>query len=276
MQSAANQSRRFREMLDNIMNHGTVIRPRGQECREIEDLQLTIDPDLPFMSFVERKYPVSYFKKEMMWKLGANKYDDSIRAEAKMWAEVQNPDGTFNSNYGQYWFGEQKGIWDVVTELVRDKDSRKAVIPMLNASHMSPQTVDTVCTECVGFRLREYKDLLFLNMSVHMRSSDVIFGLGTDIPTFSFLYRLVKGLIQPAYHESIHTHSGSLKITSMSSHIYARHYDVVRKILDGPDENYEPITMPHCGHIAALKIIASRGRKDRLQDAGELGRWLCE
>jgi thymidylate synthase len=263
-------------MLRRILEDGTDIHPRGLECKEIEDLQLFINPNLPFMSFEARKYPVNYFKKEMMWKLSANKYNESIKAEAKMWAEVQNPDGTFNSNYGQYWFGEQKGIWDVVTELVRDQDSRKAVIPMLNVSHMSPQTIDTVCTESVGFRIRKFEDRLYLNMSVHMRSSDVIFGLGTDIPTFSFLYRLVKGLIQPVYEEKIFTGSSSLKITSMSSHLYARHYDVVKRIIDSPDESYESILMPHCDYAGALKIIASRGRADLLTKAGTLGVWLCE
>jgi len=262
------QAQRYIDMLSQIMDRGTEIYPRGTQCREIEDLQLRVDPNFPFMTFAARKYDVSYFKKEMRWKLGASKYDESIKEVAKMWDKVQNPDGTFNSNYGQYWFGEQHGIWDVVMELIRDEDSRKAVIPMLNVSHMSPQTVDTVCTECVGFRIRDGK----LNMSVHMRSSDVIFGLGTDVPTFSFLYRLVLGLVESQYNRLL---TGEIIITAMSSHIYDRHYFMVDQILMDGDEFYTSEYMPYCDFSEAMAIIASRGRLDLLPSTGELGRWLC-
>src|SRR5574337_749724 len=165
-------AKRFLEMWGRTLTYGCCIRPRGEEVREIGDLQLAVVPEYPFQSFADRKYNLDYFKKEMLWKLGANKYDESIKAHAKMWESVQNPNGTFNSNYGQYWFGEQRGFWSVIEELIRDRDSRRAVIPMLSKEHMTPETKDTVCTEAVGFRIRG--DLLY--MSVHMRSSDQVFG----------------------------------------------------------------------------------------------------
>jgi thymidylate synthase len=273
-----NQAARYLDMFEDIMKYGSVIRPRGLECREIEDLQLVVDPNSPFMTFEARGYDIGYFKKEMRWKLGANKYDMSIQAAAKMWAKVVNPDMTYNSNYGQYWFGEQHGIWDVVTELIRDNDSRKAVIPMLNASHMSPQTVDTVCTECVGFRLRSTEDgeSLRLNMSVHMRSSDVVFGLGTDVPTFSFLYRLVLGLVSDSCALPVIADHDAICITAMSSHIYSRHYDMVLRILDRGVGGYTDIKMPFCNSVSAMRVISSRGNPQTLSGTGDLGGWLCD
>lgn len=259
------QAERYLCMLRQIMNNGQIIKPRGIECKELEDLQIHIDPDCPFMAFDDRKYNIEYFKQEMRWKLRANKYDTSIQNHANMWEDVINPDGTYNSNYGQYWFGEQHGIWDVVTELLRDPNSRKAVIPMLNVSHMSPQTVDTVCTECVGFRIRNG----CLNMSVHMRSSDVIYGLGTDIPTFAFLYRLVMGLIGGVL-------PGLITITAMSSHIYAKHYGMVNNIILKGSSGYKEIPMPYCNTPEALKIIAGRGNGPILRQSGALGEWLCQ
>lgn len=265
----------YLKMLQTIMRYGSSICPRGLDCKEVEDLQLVVDPCFPFLTYKMRNYDVSYFKKEMMWKLGANKYDRSIQDHAKLWKQVINPDQTYNSNYGQYWFGEQHGIWDVVTELLRDHDSRKAIIPMLNKSHMSPQTVDTVCTECVGFRLRPYMDGYKLNMSVHMRSSDVIFGLGTDVPTFSFLYRLVFGIVAEAIQIPMYFSEGRITITSMSSHVYARHYDMVILLLDHGITEYIEESMPRCMPGDAMRIIASRGNPNLLLNAGELGGWLC-
>ena len=267
------QIERYLDMLSRVMARGTIIKPRGIEVKEIEDLQLMVDPSWPFMTFEDRKYDVGYFKKEMIWKLGANKYDASIQNHATMWNQIQNPDGTYNSNYGQYWFGEQGGIWSVVTELIRDQDSRRVVIPMLNASHMSPQTIDTVCTECVGFRLRPCKSGLCLNMSIHMRSSDIIYGLGTDIPTFAFLYRLVYGLIKESI--TLPLVVGTMMITAMSSHIYSKHYVMVNKILENGRSTYHDHKMPFCEYPDALRIIASRGKREILDRSGKLGGWLC-
>jgi thymidylate synthase len=234
------------------------------ECREIENQSLIVNPNYPFMTFKHRKYEVNYFKKEFRWKLTANKYDKSIQEHAKMWKSIINPDGTYNSNYGQFFFGPGHNIWDIVSELVRDPDSRKAYIPMLNVSHMAPHVIDTVCTLGVGFRIRDGK----LNMSCYMRSSDIIFGLATDIPTFALLYRLVKGLLP------IELGIGIIHIISMSSHLYSRHYEMVRNIIDHP--YYESVQMPYCSSEEAMKIIASRGDQKTLKSSGKLGEWLTD
>ena len=124
------------QLFVNTMANGLELRPRGALIKEIRDAQITLDPRWPFQGFKNRKYNLAYFKAEMRWKLGANKYDDSIKALAKMWESVQNPDKTFNSNYGQYWFGQQMGLMKAVLELIRDKDSRRASIPMLTDAHL--------------------------------------------------------------------------------------------------------------------------------------------
>lgn len=262
---ARHNGRNFWLMFDRTMTQGIEVRPRGLAIKEIEDLQLTVSPLFPFMSFTDRNYNVDYFKKEMIWKLSANKYDESIKQHAKMWDSVQNPDGTFNSNYGQYWFGDQNGFWFVTQELTRDPDSRRAVIPMLSKEHLTPETVDTVCTGLVGFRIRNGK----LNMSIHMRSSDQVFGLGTDVPTFAFLYRLVYSVLQMHY---CGLGIGTMCITAMSSHIYERHFQMVGKILGRGVNSLEVIEMPFCTGVEALKIVASRGKN--MENTGPLGEWL--
>ena len=39
------------EMFDRTMTNGTVVKPRGYEIVEIEDLQITVSPLFPFMAF---------------------------------------------------------------------------------------------------------------------------------------------------------------------------------------------------------------------------------
>jgi len=253
-------------MFVRTLSDGDNLSPRGSKIKEIRDLQFTIDSMYPFMNFKHRKLNIPYFKKEMLWKLSGDPFNDSIKAHAKMWESVQNSDGSFNSNYGQYWFGEQQGLMKAFNELVLDADSRRAVIPMLNASHIGPHVKDTVCTECVGFHIRQNA----LHMSVHMRSSDQIFGLGTDLPTFAFLQRLLHGMLLTVYPN---LNLGRMTVTAMSSHIYERHYAMVDTIIK--DQSIaECSVMPIITEPKeAFQLAVSRGNID--PSWGLLSYWLA-
>ena len=243
----------FVKLFTDTITHGRTVSPRGQKILELMDAQIEIHPQYPFQDFRNRGYNYGYFKQEMRWKLGASKYDDSIKQYAKMWESVQNPDGTFNSNYGQFWFGQQMGLMKAVLELIRDQDSRRASIPMLADSHLSPETRDTVCTEAVTLHIRDGR----LFMSVHMRSSDQIFGLGTDIPTFSVLMMLAIGLLRSKYPT---LQLGTVKITAASSHIYERHWGMVERILQEDISESTPVYLPTPASMGeVLGIIADRG-----------------
>lgn len=243
----------FLELFRITLMGGRKINPRGSEVIELMDAQITLYPEFPFQSFKARGYSTEYFKKEMRWKLGASKMDASIKEHARMWESVQNPDGSFNSNYGQYWFGQQMGLMKAVLELIRDKDSRRAVIPMLRDDHLSPETRDTVCTEAITLLIRDNR----LYCSVHMRSSDQIFGLGTDVPTFSVLMMLAHGLLMDVYPD---LQLGTITITAASSHVYSRHYQMVKRILEERPSEYVSIRLPISqGAAEVLKIIGMRG-----------------
>lgn len=243
----------FTKLFTDTMTHGQVIEPRGQKIRELRDTQITIYPQYPFQDFKNRKYNLKYFINEMLWKLGASKYDESIKDHASMWEMVQNPDGTFNSNYGQYWFGQQMGLMKAVMELIRDGDSRRASIPMLRDDHLSPETVDTVCTESITFHIRNNT----LYASVHMRSSDQIFGLGTDVPTFSVLMMMALGLLRSVYPT---LQLGTMTITAASSHIYERHWGMVERILAEDFSEYQATKLPEPESVGeVMMIFAFRG-----------------
>ncbi len=68
-----------------------------------------------------------------------------------------------------------------------DKDSRQACIMINRKEVMMGETKGKLCTNAIMFRIRENK----LNMTVQMRSNDVIFGLGIDAVMFSFMYEMM-------------------------------------------------------------------------------------
>lgn len=259
----------YTALFTNTMTEGRLTSPRGMLIREHLDAQIELSPVWPFQDFKDRKYDIEYFKHEMRWKLGASKYDESIKAHAKMWESVQNPDGTFNSNYGQFWFGQQMGFWKVVQELTKDKNSRRATIPMLSDAHLSPETIDTVCTEAVTFHIRDHH----LYMSVHMRSSDQIFGLGTDVPTFSVLFMLVLGMLREVYPG---LGVGTIKLTAASSHIYERHFAMVNRIIENSNwPDYGETRLPEpSGSGEVLAIIGHRGKVQQVPSHWHLYRFI--
>lgn len=262
------QGERYLDYLRTIMEQGVTVSPRGSEIKEVSDLQLIVDAQYPFMAFRARKYPIQYCKDECKWFLTADRRNTDIMSKAKLWESVINSDGTFGSNYGVYFFGEQHGAVNIALELIRDKDSRRAVCPMLNVSHLTPETRDVVCTLGVGFRVRDGK----LLMSAMMRSSDMIYGLGSDVGCFLFLYRIVAGLIRPHFTDEIF--NGSLTITCISAHVYSRHYKLVEDILTEGIDNFEDISMPYPVEGEAMWLIAKRGKMTDIPEDYKLARWL--
>ena len=262
------QGERYLDYLRTIMEDGVTVSPRGSEIKEVSDLQLVCDARYPFMAFNKRKYPIQYCKDEVKWFLTANSRNVDIMSKAKMWASVQNSDGTFGSNYGQYFFGDQHGALNIALELIRDPDSRRAVCPMLSTKHLTPETNDVVCTLGVGFRVRDGR----LLMSALMRSSDEIYGLGSDIGCFLFLYRIVAGLIKPHFTDEIF--NGSLTITVISGHLYKKHYQLVTDVLDEGIDGFQEILMPYPVDGEAMWLIAKRGKMTDIPENYRLARWL--
>lgn len=257
----------YLHMFEMIILHGVPLVARGSNFIELEDHQIKIQSAYPFMSFPSRKYNVEYFKKEFIWKLTGDPFNDSIKQHAKMWESVQNTDGTFNSNYGQYWFGEQLGLHKAFNELIIDRDTRRATIPMLSAKHIGHGVNDTVCTGHITFKIRKNR----LNMSVSMRSSDQIFGLGTDIPTFAAIHRMMLGMLSTVYRDENGLYLGSITITADSSHVYDRHYQMINDIYSNR-EKLNCVEMPLIGAAEAFKLAACKGKVD--PSWGEFSKWL--
>lgn len=262
-----NNAQAFRHMFEVTIKNGQELVARGSTFTELECFQLAVHSKYPFMAFPSRKYKVDYFKKEMIWKLTGDPFNDTIKQHAKMWESVQNTDGSFNSNYGQYWFGEQLGLHKAFNELIVDKSTRRAVIPMLSTKHIGHGVNDTVCTGHITFHIRKGNEL---NALVSMRSSDQIFGLGTDIPTFATIHRMLLAMLQTVYPDLV---LGKIIITADSSHIYDRHYNMVQTILR-QSEDLKEVEMPLMNSAEAFKLAACKGNVD--PSWGEFSNWLLE
>ena len=241
----------FRKIFQDLMKKGKKCAPRGQTVIEIENYTYTLPPRARFCNFEARNVSKDYIKREFLWYLRGNKHDLEILDHASMWKGLVNQSNDtyqpwINSNYGQYVFAKvtdsaddsvKKSQFDAVVEtLSNDVDSRRASIAILNQGHLLSTTNDVPCTYSLNFRIRENK----LNMSVHMRSQDAVFGMGNDAPCFSFIHEMVYVALRDKTYPELKM--GDYHHIADSFHVYERHFKAMEEIAGG--SKYIPIEVP--------------------------------
>ena len=224
----------FSNIFHDLKSSGSIVSPRGQRTLELTDYLARFKPYERFANFPSRKLSLPYIKQEFRWYLKGDPHDLSICEKAKLWQSMVTAEGTLNSNYGAYIF--RGGMLDyVVDRLQADVDSRRALIGIMNNTHLNAANTDVPCTVSLGFRIREN----VLQTTVHMRSADAIYGMGNDVPFFSLVQEMVLTLLNNDREEPLTL--GPLSLFMESCHVYERHWPMLDRLLT---ESVEPVECP--------------------------------
>lgn len=218
--------------------------PRGNVCMNVHNMAVEFDMNQPlFTSFKARNFNLQYAKKEWLWYLGADAMDSSIEQYATMWKKLQQKDGSYYSNYGQYIFGPTTDLTNqtqfeyVINTLVNDPDSRRASMSLLQPYHLFESNSDVVCTYAINFTIEDCR----LDMTVMMRSNDVIYGFTNDSFCFSQLYLLVFKTLENKYSWLL---KGTYTHFTNSMHVYDRHFDMINNIIADGYAGYIDVETP--------------------------------
>jgi len=253
----------FLKIFNDLITRGNFVSPRGQMIREVENYSYILPPHVRFCNFKSRRLNLDYIKKEFLWYLKGDKYDASITEHAVMWKSIMNEDGSFNSNYGQYFFGKQNQFDVVLKTLKEDKDSRRASMLLLTKEHVNSKTNDVPCTYALNFRIRNNK----FNMSVHMRSQDAIFGMGNDAPAFSFIHEMMYNALLEFYPRLEH---GNYHHIADSFHVYEKHFEMV---IAFPSDEFIEIECPKISGFKEVKFLRKM-KFDKIPEEFKFTRWL--
>ncbi|NDB85906.1 MAG: hypothetical protein EB127_24885 [Alphaproteobacteria bacterium] len=233
--------------------------PRGQPIREKLDYTFKVlCPDsLPLKTLDSSRNQVieNYsIKENELYESCSNLAEDFGKA-SKFWLSLANPDGTINSAYGHLiWANKSHGSdfeqvpqeiikstskegalyitkpirrtpWEwCIESLKRDKDTRQAILRFSLPDHQWFGNKDQTCTMHGLFLIREDR----LNLSIVMRSNDLVKGLVYDLPWFcSLIPKMVEDLrdAYPTLKMGTYTH------TVHSIHIYEKDTQTVLKML---------------------------------------------
>jgi len=263
-----NEKGKFIKIFDDLYNFGNISNPRDLKILELENYNYGFEPYERFCNFESRKLNLKYIKKEFLWYLNGDKHDSSITKYAKMWKDLVNKDGSINSNYGQYIFGEQKQFERCLNTLIKDKDSRRASIIILNKEHLNSDTKDYPCTYSINFRIRGNQ----LHMTIRMRSQDVIFGMGNDAPCFSFIHEMMYNLLKNTYKNLEY---GYYYHSADSFHVYERHFETMNNIIL-KDDKFEDINVPKISGYNEAKFLMDNliNKKIEIPKKYEFCNWL--
>lgn len=201
----------YNVLLDQVVGTGDEVRPRGSLVREVRPLVLTLTD--PSRCLVSRE--------------GLN--------PAIMWSEIAMVcAGTFEgwlydavmpkatrpllTQFGAYGPRTWQQLENVVTELRGDPDSRRGVVYVGDSGDLgeiiSGRESDMPCTQTWQFFVRDG----LLEMQVNMRSWDLVWGLGYDLPVFTNIQSMVAA--------SLGVPMGYYTHTAGSGHVYERHFDL--------------------------------------------------
>lgn len=236
----------YTHLLKRIMKDGEKAAPRGQEIKEIMHVKLDVGQrclyDFPSRPFGKTW---AYTQKELAWYLSGDRNSSAIIQHAKMWGEIQNLDKTVNSNYGHLVF-YRKGSHPTMghrkikmlppfewaaQSLENDMDSRQAIMTYNSGGYNFIGNRDYICTQHQAFYIRKNRLLCY----IALRSSDSIFGLAHNMPWWQLVYQMLHLRLLAKYPGLTAEH---INVTIYSSHIYKRHYELVRNMIRGKNKRY--------------------------------------
>ena len=201
-------------------------------------------------NYIVRKPKQPYQQNELEWFITQSRNIEDLKSIAgfipKIWEDIAEVEGTVNSNYGWCCLSKENGsqFWNAMKHLELDKHSRRAIMIYnrptmhtdwianrgnhnLNWQYKNPDEYkelhgDFMCCQNNHFLIRDNK----LEMTVHMRSLDALFGYNADYIWFDWIFNKAVQYLKKTYPE---LKRGNMVIYADSVHVYERHFEDLEK-----------------------------------------------
>lgn len=162
-----------------------------------------------------RKWSSRYAEREWQWYLSQNRSVEEIKKYAPTWDKMHGGDNIVNSNYGWQW-NRNDQLKKCVDQLRKNPNTRQAWLTIFDGKEKDQYEFDTPCTICIGFSVHPKTNKL--DMTVVMRSNDLVYGFCNDQYCFSKLQELVA--------KELNLQVGSYTHFAHDLHIYEKHFEL--------------------------------------------------
>jgi len=256
----------YRTLHEVILSNGIISRPRGMEIYELLNCSIILtNPRNRLLESKVRKHSYTYACGEFFWYLRGTDSVDEIAFYLNRMRDFSDDGKTLNSAYGNRIFGIHKDFsnqWqNVVNNLIKDRDSRQAVITINYSHDLDKPSKDVPCTLNLQFIIRNNK----LNMITRMRSNDTYMGLIYDVFSFTLLQEMMYNTLNEIFMKKLEL--GSYVHNAGSSHMYARDLEGVYAIIDEQTTSVEqsPIDNHMIDKLKTLEIDLRTNRQPLLK-----------
>lgn len=177
-----------------------------------KDVIIQIDhPERRIITTPWRKFNPGYAEREWQWYLSGDRSVAEIKKYASIWDKMHGGDNIVNSNYGWQWMRNNQ-LGKVIDQLRQDPHTRQAWFSIFDGKEKEQYTYDAPCTLAVGFDIVDG----FLNMTVLMRSNDLVYGFCNDQYCWTKLQERVA--------DELGIKIGSYTHYARDMHIYEKHW----------------------------------------------------
>jgi thymidylate synthase len=247
--------------LNDIMEHGITVKPRGQMTKELPQRTIVVDTRRPVLNIAERRLSYQFMAAEAYWILSGDDRVETIAPYNEVIEQFSDDGIRFFGAYGPKIVAQLPYI---LAKLVEDPDTRQAGLTIWREN--PPPTKDMPCTVSIFFSIRDSR----LNCHVFMRSSDAWLGIPYDVFNFSMLAHLVCAVFNGSRNAKFELTPGLLYLTAASSHLYLQNKGEVEVCRKAQVRTQPPTPMvfykdPNC--------LMSRLKDLRTSKRGDVGRW---
>lgn len=217
-----------------IFVEGIRAAPRGMPIKEILNCSFHLEnPRSRVITSARRAVKPKYLAGELVWYLSGEREIGRIIKHSTFWKNLVDEHGKVNSNYGDkiFWSGGEflpanSQFVKVANELVRDPDSRRAVISIHTQEAADQNPKDVPCTLNLQFFIRDSK----LHLSTMMRSNDLMLGFCNDLFQFTMIQELMLSYLHEIGYEKFdNLELGTYHHYAGSMHVYERHFELLKE-----------------------------------------------
>jgi Thymidylate synthase len=204
-------------LVSETISKGQPIKPKGEMTLEICNVSYEYSAfnQYTFYNPIRKLNPV-YHLVELYYYL--NGRNDDLRGKYINHAEdyVNTLTNRHDGSYGRAFY---EGLPLILSQLIQDPDTRRAVIPVLRLDHLKDiKSKDVPCNDLFGFRIRQNA----LDMNVVTRSQDLYIGWLYNTLGFNLLHFLLSKALDLSigtYHHhifSLHLYEKDIKTAKES------------------------------------------------------------
>ena len=198
-------------------------KPRGKRIKERLGVSFTIsNPRDRITNNSVRRMSLAFAFGEFLWYIRGSNQLDIMEYYSKLYPDFSDDKVTVYGAYGARMFGEKNSQWNEIRKkLMKDADSRQAVIAIYQPQDLFSVSLDIPCTCVLQYFIREGK----LHSVTYMRSNDIYLGMPYDIFSFTMLQEMLS--IECGVQLGSYTHMvGSL-------HIYEKNFNIFNALDEG-------------------------------------------